>query len=384
MDQAALRDKLNGPEGLVVAGLLSGTSADGIDVGLARFRWDDPKTPGCSPELLAFETVPFAPELNGRLRRALDGGGVDLGGVALLHRDLGRAFGEAAAAVAVDLDLRLDWVGSHGQTVWHFDGAGAPGTLQLGDGAQVAAACGAPVVNDFRAAHVAAGGHGAPLAILADARIFAGLARPTAILNLGGMANLSWLGSGSDPARAFDTGPAGSLLDGLARRLLGEPMDRDGLVALGGKPRPEWVDFLLRSPFFEAEPPKSTGRDTFGPLYVSGFLERVGERAPVEHVLASATRAVARSVGQAMERWLPQGASQLWVAGGGVHNRALMADLGAETGLDVRSSAEMGVSPDAREALLFACLAVDFLQGRGPAVGAESRVVLGKLCLPPG
>lgn len=380
MDQQALREKLAGPEGIVVGGLLSGTSADGIDVGLARFRLDDPNSGGSSPELLAFETVAFPGETDARLRAALDGEPMDLAGVGMLHRDLGRAFGGAARRVAHEHGLALDWVGSHGQTVWHFDGRGEPGTLQLGDGAQVAAACGAPVVHDFRAAHVAAGGHGAPLAILADGRIFAGAPRPTAILNLGGMANLSWLGEGGDVA--FDTGPAGSLLDGLARQLLDQPMDRDGARALAGQARDAWVQFLLRGPFFDAAPPKSTGRDTFGPLYVSEFLDHVGPGAPAEDVLASATRAVARSVGQAMERWLPQGAQELWVAGGGVHNRALLEDLGVETGLPVRSSQEMGVSPDGREALLFACLAVDFLQGRGPRVGERSRVILGNLSLP--
>ncbi|MBL4771401.1 MAG: anhydro-N-acetylmuramic acid kinase, partial [Planctomycetes bacterium] len=296
---------------------------------------------------------------------------------------LGRAFGEAAARVAQANEVALDWVGSHGQTVWHFDGEGEPGTLQLGDGARVAAACGAPVVNDFRAAHVAAGGHGAPLAILADNRIFAGGQRPAVILNLGGMANVSWLGSGNALGTAFDTGPAGSLLDGLARELLGEPMDRDGRVAGQGQVHAEWVDHLLRDPFFDQKPPKSTGRDTFGQEYVGEFLELVGPGAKPADVLASAVRAVARSVAQAIDRWLPESGGRLLVAGGGVHNRTLMADLALKTGLETLSSVEVGVPPDARESLIFACLAVDFLQGRGPQVGESQRVVLGKLSLPP-
>jgi anhydro-N-acetylmuramic acid kinase len=332
---------------------------------------------------LAFETIPFEPGLLARLRGALDGGALGMAEVGRLHCDLGRAFGEAAARVSQTHGIPVDWVGSHGQTVWHFDGVGEPGTLQLGDGARVAAACGAPVVNDFRAAHVAVGGHGAPLAILADARIFGQAARPTAILNLGGMANLSWLEADARADLAFDTGPAGSLLDGLARALLKVPMDRDGVVASRGRVREEWVGFLLGSPFFDLAPPKSTGLDTFGPGYVAEFLRFAGASAAPEDVLASACRAVARSVAQSLEHWIPPSTSQLWVAGGGVHNGVLMADLGLETGLRVRSSAEIGVPPDAREALIFACLAVDFLQGRGPQVGAFQRVVLGKLSFPP-
>ncbi len=309
---------------------------------------------------------------------------MDLAGVGRLHGDLGHAFGKAADQVAKAHGVGLDWVGSHGQTLWHFDGDGEPGTLQLGDGARVAAACGAPVVSDFRAAHVAVGGHGAPLAILADERIFAGGPRPRIILNLGGMANLSWLGRGQSPGTAFDTGPAGSLLDGLARTLLKEPMDRDGRVAAGGQARNEWVVHLLEHPFFDQKPPKSTGRDTFGQEFVSGFLEFVGPAARPADVLASAVRAVARSVAQAIARWLPDSGEYLVVAGGGVHNRALMADLALETGLITHSSAEIGVQPDARESMIFACLAVDFLQGRGHLVGMHDHVILGKLSQPPG
>jgi anhydro-N-acetylmuramic acid kinase len=384
MDPQALRKKLEGSQGLVVAGLLSGTSADGIDVGLARFRRDHADDVGCRPELLAFETVPFESDLLKCLRGALDGSAIDLAGVGRLHADLGRAFGEAAARVAQGQGVSIDWVGSHGQTVWHFDGEGEPGTLQLGDGARVAAACGAPVVSDFRAAHVAVGGHGAPLAILADPRIFAGGQRPAIVLNLGGMANVSWLGREPELGTAFDTGPAGSLLDGLARELLQEPMDRDGRVAGQGQVHNNWVDHLLRSPFFDQVPPKSTGRDTFGQEYVADFLGFAGPGAPAADVLASAVRAVARSVAQAISRWLPDPGELLIVAGGGVHNRALMADLALETGLTTYSSAEIGIPPDARESLIFACLAVDFLQGRGSRVGGYGRVVLGKLSLPPG
>ncbi|MEZ6003254.1 MAG: anhydro-N-acetylmuramic acid kinase [Planctomycetota bacterium] len=373
--------RLSGP-GLVVAGVLSGTSADGIDVALARFCGSEPH----APETLAFATLPFETGLATRLRAVLDGQAVDLAGIGRLHLELGHAFGAAARALAQRNGVGLDLVASHGQTVWHFDGVGDPGSLQLGDGNQVAEAAGAPCVCDFRAADVAAGGHGAPLSIHGDERLFGHLPRPAAVLNLGGMGNLSILPAPGERPLSFDTGPAGALLDGLARRLLHEPMDRDGRVAASGRARGEWVDGLLQHPFFQEEPPRSTGRDTFGETWVGEFLAQVGPEAPPANVLATAVEAVARTVSSALERFVPRRPAGLVVAGGGVHNGALMGALAHATGLPVHSSAAFGVDPDAREALMFACLGLDFCLGRRPdhpaATGARRRPLLGKACMP--
>ena len=368
-----------------MAGVLSGTSADGIDVALCQFQGQAP------PRLGAFATLPFAAGIAQRVRAVLDGQPIALGNLARLDQDLGRAFGQAARRVAQEAGLPMDLVGSHGQTLWHFDGQGSPASLQVGEGNQVAAAAGVPCVCDFRQADLAAGGGGAPLALHADVRLFGHLERPLAVLNLGGMANLSILpadGALEKAWQAFDTGPAGALLDGLARELLQEPMDRDGACAQGGVAQPDWVRAWLRHPFFEQKPPKSTGRDSFGEDFLRHCLGQVPPGARAADVLASGVQVVAKSVAQALERFVSPVPSRLLVAGGGVHNRALMGALATETGLLVHSSADFGVDPDAREGLLFACLAVDFLRALCPdwpgVTGAKLPPIFGKWCFAPG
>ncbi len=373
--------------GITVAGVLSGTSADGVDVGLVRFCAAGPEgAPLAPPELLAFETRPFPGELQARLRAVLDArrgsageARLGLGTLARLDLDLGRCFGEAAAGAAERAGLPIDLVGSHGQTVWHHDGLtpGAPATLQLGNLAAVAEAAGVPASGDFRQADVAAGGEGAPLSALVDPYLFATAPRPAAILNLGGIGNLTWLGAAGELS-AFDTGPAGSLLDGLARAVADLPFDRGGALAAAGKVHEPTVAALLEHPFFHRPPPRSTGRDTFGASFVEAFLERAqgaGLRRP-EDLLATATACVAGSIALAVDEHLPSRPRQLIVAGGGLHNHALMAALkrqlaapataaqsSAPQAIPVISSAEYGVNPDAREALVFAFLAGACLSG---------------------
>jgi len=263
----------------VVAGVLSGTSADGIDVALVRF---EPTGSGAlgRPRLLAFRTVPFERALASRLRAVLDGEPTDLAAAALLHRDLGRAFGAAAAGVARGAELELGLLGSHGQTVYHHDGVepSGPATLQLGDGDFAAQAAGCAAASDFRQRDVALGGEGAPLSALADDALFPARPRPLWILNLGGFANLTLLPAPGEPLLSFDVGPCGSLLDGLARRLLGSAYDRGGACAAQGRPRPELLARWLDHPFLRmgGARGRSTGRDTFGAAWVE---DRVREAA---------------------------------------------------------------------------------------------------------
>lgn len=365
----------------IVAGVLSGTSADGIDVVLARPRVSSARVVGL--ESLHFETLSFEPELGRRVRAALAGGALDVRGVALLSRDLGRAFGEAAASLARRRGLDIDLVGSHGQTLWHHDERepSGPASLQLGDGDWVAEAAGAMVVSDFRQRDLAAGGSGAPLSVLADDVLFAQAPRPATILNLGGLANLSWLGAEGELS-AFDTGPAGALLDGLARRLLERSHDEGGAVALGGAVAPDLLAAWLEHPFFQVAPPKSTGRDTFGEAWLDGLLQAEVGRRP-EDLLATGCALVAESVARATRAWLPVDPARLYVAGGGVHNMRLMGELTARVGAEAVSTEDVGVDPDAREALVFAALAARCLLGesvtRAEATGAVPGRPLGKI-----
>jgi len=399
----------------VVAGVLSGTSADGIDVGLVRPTIEGQRLTAVAS--LAFETVPFEPALGARVHAAIEGrapaaeGGGPLGSraLALLDRDLGRAFGAAARAVAARAGLRLGLVASHGQTVWHHDGTegSGPATLQLGDGDEVAEAAGAAVAADFRRRDVAAGGGGAPLSALADPLVFRAVDRPLCLLNLGGIANLTLVRPRGGPGQgarereevvAFDVGPANALLDGLARRLCGVAYDADGQRAARGRPDLDpaggLVAHLLAHPYYGAPAPKSTGRDTFGPAWLDAVAAAARARGlSAEDTLASAAAAVARSVARDVRAWTPwlgDGAAPrpLIAAGGGVHHVPLMAELRAALApRPVVVSDTVGVAPDGREALVFAVLGVRCLLGEPStqpgATGARPGRVLGKFCWPP-
>lgn len=383
-------------DGAIVAGVLSGTSADGIDVGIARIR----ARPGASemalfpPEMLVFECEPFPTEIARRVRAVLEGAPCGLRETALLHRDLGRAFGAATRAVAERHGIELDLVASHGQTLWHHDGVEPSGaaTLQLGDGDEIAEALQCTVVSDFRARDIAAGGEGAPLSPLADVLLFAHVPRPCAILNLGGLANLTLLEGGGGLA-AFDTGPANALLDGLARRVLGADMDRDGAAASRGRPHPELVAEWMRHPFLLRPPPKSTGRDTFGPAWLDALaapargagargVELGGSVSP-DDLLATAVDFVAATVADALERFAAERPTEIYVAGGGALNPAQMAALARRTGIPVRSSADVGIDPKSREALVFAVLGASCVLGipvtHPGATGAALGRTLGKI-----
>ncbi len=391
----------------VVAGVLSGTSVDGIDVALVK---PTVERTARGPRLVALETLsfatrPFDADLGRRARAAAgaEGGGAPLDprGVALLSRDLGRAFGAAARAEADARGLALDLVASHGQTIWHHDGVEPSGaaTLQLGDGCAVAEAAGCAAVSDFRARDVAAGGEGAPLSALVDDLLLAGEPRPVALLNLGGIANLSWYGArvdghagddGTDDpggaCLAFDTGPANCLLDGLARRLFGADFDADGARAARGRPVEAVLDELARHPFLAAPPPKSTGRGTFDAAFTDRALALCrAAGASDDDALATAARFVARAVARGLAL-LPERPARLLVAGGGVHHRPLMAFLEAEGGIPTVSSRAAGLDPDAREALVFAALGVRAALGepstRPGATGAAPGRVLGKISPP--
>lgn len=368
--------------------MLSGTSGDGIDVAVCRFA------PGAPPRVEAAATRPWPGELGSWVRSVLDGEPQGLRAAALLGRDLGRAFGRAARQVAGEAGLELDLIGSHGLTVWHHDGREPSGaaTLQLGDGDFVAEEAGCAVVSDFRPRDCAAGGEGAPLTALCDGELFPALRRPACILNLGGISNLTLLGEGQRVLSAFDAGPAGALLDGLARRLLGRPYDAAGAAAAQGRADEGLVAEVGQHPFLARRPPRSTGRDTFGEPWVEGFLGRArsraaGGRVAAADVLATGVAFVAECVARALADFAPQRPSRIVVAGGGARNSALLVALERRTGLPIESSAEHGVDPDLREAIAFGVLARRAILGlastQGSATGAAPGRILGKISPPP-
>jgi anhydro-N-acetylmuramic acid kinase len=375
----ALRDK---PVRRIV-GLMSGTSADGIDAGLIEL--DDETR---SVRLLAFVSTPMPAALRARLHDARRASAEKLCGLDAL---LGERFAEAALAVIAAAGLQpadVDLVGSHGQTISHLPPSASPepSTLQIGEGAVIAERTGLPVICDFRARDLAAGGEGAPLVPVADEWLFRAPGKVRAIQNIGGIGNVTIVASPAHRADllAFDTGPGNMPLDAVARAASRGPLgyDVDGARAARGTIDQGLLDELHKHPFFDRPPPRSTGREEFGDAWLAPLLSRFLGRE--DDLLATLTRLTAESISRSYARWVPIGIDEVYVSGGGVHNATLMrhlAELCAPA--PVASTEVVGVDPDAREAIAFAILANETLMGRPGnvvrATGARGPRVLGKI-----
>jgi anhydro-N-acetylmuramic acid kinase len=329
---------------VIVAGLISGTSMDALDVAVADLTLTDD---AITLRPLGAQEHPWAADLRARLLALLPPATTTAGEICDLDQAVGQT---AAAAVGVALarfaDGRGDLVASHGQTVFHrvVDGH-ARGTLQLGQPAWIVEATGLPVVSDLRARDIAAGGEGAPLASTLDALWLAG-GPPRAALNLGGIANVTVVREGS--LLAFDTGPASCLLDAAAQRFTGEPCDRDGRLASAGRVDEGLLARLLAEPYYAKAPPKSTGRELFTTDYVHA------PDVPVADLMATLTELTAVTVADACG---PYGLAEVVASGGGVRNPALVAALRRRLApTPLVTADERGLPADAKEAYLVALL----------------------------
>ena len=368
------------PSGRTFLGLMSGTSADGIDAALVRFDEGDAHA---APILLHARTHAWQPALRERLLAlGQQAAMLTLDEVGELDVRIGQAFAAAALATLFEAGLTardVAAIGSHGQTLRHHPDGDAPFTLQLGDAHVIAERCGIPVVADFRRRDVAAGGHGAPLVPAFHAATLHDAGEDRAVLNLGGIANLTLLPA-RGTVRGFDTGPANGLMDAWCQRHVGTPCDIGGRFAAQGSIDGPLLARLLAEPWFAAPPPKSTGRDRFHLDWVEAAL--TGTEAPAD-VQATLLALTAHSVAAALHAIQP-GTRRVIACGGGVHNPMLMAALAeAMPEAVIESSAGHGLDPDFVEAMAFAWLAREHLAGRPgnlPAVtGAAGPRVLGAL-----
>ena len=386
-----------------IIGLMSGTSADGIDAALIQLRgMESEKDDGLFPNVLGFDTIAFPPGLRDRLMEVSDSETGRIDELGRLHFELGELFARAAAIVAESAGLSMtdiDLIGSHGQTVHHLPerverfGVKTGATLQIGDPSVIAQRTGVVTVGDFRTADVARGGQGAPLVPYVDYLLFKHSDRARGLLNLGGIANLTVLPADPKPEEvmAFDTGPAGMLIDAVARMELGRDMDPDGAGARRGSPSEDLVAGVLSMPYFERPPPKSTGRELFGD-HCATALVRGGREAGLnaEDLLATATEITVRSIEDACRRFVEPAVSRLdemIVSGGGAKNGFLLERLAQLLSpVEVTTSDDHSLSSDAKEAVAFAILAdltVRARPGSLPgATGADRPAVLGKICLP--
>ena len=354
-----------------VLGLLSGTSADGIDAALCQISGDENSS---HVQLLAFECAPYAPELRARILDAC-AGNANTPEIARLNVAIGRAFGAHAVAMFEKYG-RAELVGSHGQTVCHLPAEAV--TLQIGEAAIIAEMTGVPVVSDFRQSDVAAGGEGAPLVPFADWVTLRHPARDRVILNIGGIANVTILPAACtlNQVRAWDTGPGNMIIDALAQQFFGVPFDENGALAARGTAR----ELDLSDAYFARVPPKSCGREEFGQSFAARFTQ-----FPSHDALASATALTARSIADSLEKFADLRAHyEIIVSGGGARNHTLMAMLRAQLPQAlVTTSQEIGIDGDAREAMAFALLAAQTMKRQPSSVvgatGARESRMLGKV-----
>ena len=366
-----------------VAGLMTGTSMDGLDIALCRVT----ASPELSFDLVAFETVALPADLRDALAAERLG---DVASIARANVALGRFFADALAGVLERHPFEVHLIGSHGQTVWHEHGVT---TLQLGEPSPMAERFGCPVVHDFRAGDIAAGGSGAPLVPYIDHRLLGGRGEALLAVNIGGIANLTALPAEPGTLErliAMDCGPGNMVLDQLASRFSAgaTSADLDGRMAARGRVLPELLAELMSHPFFGQPPPKSTGREQFGPDFVDALLARTrpdGEQAWCD-LMATAAELTAFGIHDSYRRHVAPGMAvgAVAVSGGGARNPEVMARLAARfTPIPVRSTDAHGLPAEAKEAIAFAILASERIDERPanvPSVtGACRPVLLGKI-----
>jgi anhydro-N-acetylmuramic acid kinase len=381
--EAPLRAK-DAERSLTIIGLMSGTSADGISAAAAAFV-GTPDT-RVRVDLLAHLTRPYGSARRERLLAAIDG--TSPAAICLLHAELGGWFAEAALEVMRERGLthhEVAAIASHGHTLWHEPGVA---TWQIGSAAAIAERVGVPVISDFRARDVAAGGQGAPLVPMADALLFSSPTQWRALQNLGGIANVTVVPPGGDLSRvrAFDTGPGCAVIDGVTRALVPSlPYDVDGALAASGAPSGELVEACMAEPYFRAPPPKSTGRELFSRDWIARFIHMARSDhglTRTEDIIASAVALTARSIADALHRFVDEPVAELVISGGGARNPTLVRAIAAHVApVRVLAFDALFFDGEAKEAVAFALLGYLHLlhaPGNVPsATGARGPRILG-------
>jgi anhydro-N-acetylmuramic acid kinase len=383
-------------ETLVVAGVMSGTSADGIDVAVVKIA---PVRGWPKLTLLAHQKFPYPAALRRAVLAAMNASSTSTAELARLNWRLGLAYAEAVGATLKRHRLKIDLVASHGQTLYHqaqpqsHSGRKFACTWQAGEAAAIAAALGVPVVSNFRPADMFAGGQGAPLVPLLDHFMFADRKRGRVLQNIGGIANLTAIPAGGHGRQiiAFDTGPGNMVIDWLAQKLFHKPFDGNGAIAARGSVLESVLNECMRLPYFKLKPPRTTGREQFGREYSADFLAlcRRRSRKP-EDALATATALTAESVALSYRKFaaprMKRATVDYIVSGGGAFNRTLMRMLAERLqpmGCAVRTIEEFGMPAEAKEAAAFALMAYmtwHYLPGNVPsATGAKKPVILGQM-----
>jgi anhydro-N-acetylmuramic acid kinase len=383
------------PKSMTVAGIMSGTSADGIDVAVVQIAAGRlrPKL-----TLVGHEGFPFPAALRRAVLAAMNAASTSTAELARLNWRLGIAYAEAVQATLKRHAVKLDLIGCHGQTLYHQARAASYGgrsfacTWQAGEAQVIASALGVPVVSNFRPADMLAGGQGAPLVPLLDYTLFAHATRGRVLQNIGGIANLTAIpaGAGPDAVMAFDTGPGNMVMDALALELFGKRYDRNGAIAAEGAVLATPLAAAMRNAYFQLKPPRTAGREEFGREYAAKFLASCRRHSnKPEDALATASALTAETIAASYKKFVHRkmrGRVDYIVSGGGARNRTLMAMLAQRLnplGCELAASENFGLPVDAKEAAAFALLAWQTWHrqpGNVPAAtGAKHGAILGQV-----
>ncbi len=378
----------------LIIGLMSGTSADGVDVALVEITGSGLTT---EIELIAFDTFPYADEIRSRIFDLFSVETARVDEICTMNFVIGQQFAKSVLTLLEHVEIAptaIDLIGSHGQTIHHMPKALVPATLQIGEPAVIAHETGIPTVADFRVADVAAGGAGAPLVAYIDYLLFHNNTQTIGLLNIGGIANLTVLpsGCGIESVHASDTGPGNMILDACVEKITDGTMqfDENSELAKQGTVCEPLLQRWLAHPFFELTPPKTTGREMFGTTFTDTYLRQIQEYNISEYDgLATLTALTVRSIFQYYANYVMAKTplDRLYVSGGGARNPLIMRGLAdAFEPIPVVDVSETGMSGDAKEAIAFAILANEAVHGNCSnvpnATGASCRKVLGKFVCP--
>jgi anhydro-N-acetylmuramic acid kinase len=384
-----------------VIGMMSGTSADGIDVALARI---DGAPPSLAAKFEAHHHVSFSAPVRKAILRLANGAATATAELSQLNFLLGEEFARAAIAACkrwrVPLS-KIDLIGSHGQTIFHqalaskfVGGRRVASTLQIGEPSVIAERTGVPTIADFRPADLAAGGQGAPLVPFVDYLLYRDAVRGRVALNIGGIANITFIPAAARPDEvlAFDTGPGNMIVDALVEAMTrgSRRFDRDARIALAGHTIPALLKRMMREPYLRKRPPKTAGREQFGRDYAEKLLAWAKkQRAKPADLVRTATVFTSLSISDALKSFVLRRAriDELIVAGGGAKNPLMLAQLAAALpGVEIIPASQLGVPAEAKEAFAFAVLAYEAYHGRPnnlpSATGAKKPAVMGKLVRP--
>jgi anhydro-N-acetylmuramic acid kinase len=373
-------------------GLMSGTSLDGLDIALCRFTGNGLKT---QFELLKFITIPYNEDFKAAIQAIFARKDADLEKVCLLNAQIGIFHGELVLQALGSWGIKPDevaFIASHGQTIYHAPKSlhhlpGYPNaTLQIGDGDHIAVKTSILTISDFRQKHIAAGGEGAPLALYGDVLLGTKAGENRILLNIGGIANLTFLPADGDYANILctDIGPGNTLIDAACRKYFNQPYDVDSRIAFSGKVNEPLLNALLNHPFFSEPTPKTTGPELFNLSYLENAQQKSGIlSASPEDIICTLSEFTAKSIGSFILQNFKADDIKIFTSGGGARNIYIIEHLKkALPNTSIADTSSLGIDPDAKEAILFALLGNEALSGEPLTIGNNPAVLMGKFSFP--